>query len=263
MATDTRQDTRQGRMTRERMAGTMPVHAPIYPEPPFYYRNLEMLAWVYETDEEAALDLLPDCLELRLPATATLAVLDAPICTLGSYQEAFLSIAASFEGEPVEYVVNNLLTSDAAIAVGREIWGVPKKLGHIELQKHDQGMIGIVERPKGTRLVTGMFRPERVIPREDAEPFKVPLLTLRVVPHPEGLPPTVELIEHFSPRTNNYRVTDEWYENQFSGPGSLTFDTHSALDPWYLLPVRKMLAAAYSGGPWSFELPYGRILHTY
>ena len=88
-------------MTLERMAGTMPVHAPIYPEPPFYYRNLELLAWTYETDEEAALDVLPDCLELSLPATATLAVLDAPICTLGSYQEAFISIAATFEGEPV------------------------------------------------------------------------------------------------------------------------------------------------------------------
>jgi acetoacetate decarboxylase len=257
------QETVQGRMTLGRMAGTMPVHAPLYPEPPFYYRNLELLAWTYETDEEAALDVLPDCLELILPATATLAVLDAPICTLGTYQEAFISLSATFEGKPVQYVVNNLLTSDAAIAVGREIWGVPKKLGHVELRKGDQGMIGIVERPKGTRLATGTFRPERIIPRELAKPFAVPLLTLRVSPHPEGLPAKVELIEHFSAETNNTKLTDEWYENQFSGPGHVSFDVESAIDPWYQLPVRKMLSASYTGGPWSFELPWGRILKTY
>jgi len=91
-------ETRQGRMTLERMAGTMPVHAPIYPEPPFYYRNMELLAFTYETDLDAALDVLPDCLQLQLPATATIAVLDAPICTLGAYQEAFLGIGATFEG---------------------------------------------------------------------------------------------------------------------------------------------------------------------
>src|SRR3982751_1626608 len=103
------------------MAGTMPVHAPIFPEPPFYYRNMEMVSWTYETDVDAALDVLPDCLELTLPATATVAVLSAPSCTRGSYQGGSLSVSATFEGEPVQYVVNNLLTSDAAIAVGREI----------------------------------------------------------------------------------------------------------------------------------------------
>ena len=69
----------QGKMTLERMAGTMPVHPPIYPEPPFYYRNFELVFWTYETDVEPALDVLPDCLELTLLATATIAVLDAPI----------------------------------------------------------------------------------------------------------------------------------------------------------------------------------------
>jgi acetoacetate decarboxylase len=250
-------------MTLERMAGTMPVHAPIYPDPPFYYRNLELVSWTYETDEAAALDVLPDCLELTLPATATVAVLDAPICTLGTYQEAFLSLSATFEGEPVQYVVNNLLTSDAAIAVGREIWGVPKKLGHVELRKGDQGMIGVIERPKGTRLATGTFRPERLIPREEVKPFAVPLLTLRVSPHPEGLPPVVELIEHFSPHTNNAKLTDDFYENQFTGPGHVDFEVESALDPWYRFPVHKMLHAAYCGGTWSFELPWGKILKTY
>ena len=49
----------------------------------------------------------------------------------------------------------------------------------------------------------------------------------------------------------------------FFGVGHIDFEVESALDPWFRFPVRKMIAAAYVGGNWSFELPWGRILHTY
>jgi len=252
-----------GRMTRQRMAHTMPVNAPIFPEPPFYYRDMERLIFVYETDPNAVLDVLPEGLELREPATAVVAFLDIPVCTLGRYYEAFQSVHATFAGKPVQYVVHNLLTSDAAVAVGREIWGVPKKMAHVRIEKHAEGMLGYVERPLGQRICEGFVRPERLMPRSEAKPFGEPLLTLRVIPHPEGKDPLIELIEHFSPETNNHKVTDEWYERQLRGPGSLRFDAQSAIDPWHCLPVVKMVDAFYSGGPWSFELPYGRILKTY
>jgi acetoacetate decarboxylase len=254
----------QGRMTLERMAHTMPVNAPIFPEPPYYYRDMERLIFVYETDPEAVLDLLPEGLELRQPATAVIAFLDIPTCTLGRYFEAFQSVLATFEGEPVQYVVHNLLTSDAAVAVGREIWGVPKKMAHVGVEKHAEGMIGFVERPKGNRIAEGFVRPERLMTREEAKPFGEPLLTLRVIPDPEGRnDPLIELIEHFSPETNKHKVTEEWYERQLRGPGSLRFEAQSEVDPWHKLPVVKMVDSFYSGGPWSFELPYGRILKTY
>lgn len=40
----------KGRMTKARMANTMPLDAPIYPEPPYYYGNVERLVFIYETD---------------------------------------------------------------------------------------------------------------------------------------------------------------------------------------------------------------------
>ena len=76
-------------MTKARMGPTMPVDAPIYAKPPFYYRNVERLVFTYETDKEAALDILPDVLNLRLPATACVNFLNAPVCTLGAYEEAY------------------------------------------------------------------------------------------------------------------------------------------------------------------------------
>ena len=40
----------KGRMTKARMANTMSLDAPIYPEPSYYYGNVERLVFNYETD---------------------------------------------------------------------------------------------------------------------------------------------------------------------------------------------------------------------
>jgi len=252
-----------GRMTKERMGYTMPLDAPLYPEPPYYYRNVEKLAFVYETDPEAALDLLPEGLELETPATASLVIMDIPICTLGSYNEAYISLRATLDGEPVEYVVWNLLTSDAALAVGREIWGVPKKLCNTWIEKYPEGMVGIVERPKGVRLCTAVLRPERLIPREDAAGWSRRILCVRIIPDPAGGPSLIELIEHFNPKTNNFEAGDDYWKNQIRGTGSVSFPARSAIDPWHKLPAIRMIDASYSGGCSSFDLPSGKVLRTY
>ena len=256
--------SKRGRMSRARMASTMPVDAPIYPEPPYYYRNVERLTFTYETDEEAALNVLPDFLDLSLPATASVTFLNVPVCTLGRYQEAYQSLMAYLDEEPVEYQVYCMLTSDAAVAVGREIWGCPKKQAYISVERLDEFTVGILERPRGTRLCSARIRPERLIPRDHAHPTTRPLLSLRIIPDPEGKKESlIELIDHFNPKTNNFKASEEWWDHQFWGTGSVTFDAQTEIDPWHRLKVIRMLQARYSGGPSSFELPYGKILKTY
>jgi len=49
----------RGRLTKERFAFTMPVDAPLYQRPPFYYKDAKLALFEYETDPEAAADLLP------------------------------------------------------------------------------------------------------------------------------------------------------------------------------------------------------------
>jgi len=252
-----------GRMTKERMANTMPLDAPIYPEPPYHYRNVERLIFVYETDMQAALDLLPAGLELELPATVSLVFLDIPLCTLGAYNEAFVSLRARLDGDPIDYVVWNLLTSDAAVTVGREIWGVPKKLANTWIEKHPEGMVGIVERPKGVRICTALVRPERIIPRAEADSFSTRLACVRIIPDPAGGDSLVQLIEHLDPSTNNFEAGEDFWKNQIRGPGSVSFPAQSAIDPWHKLPVIRMIDAFYSGGNSSFDLPYGKVLKTY
>jgi acetoacetate decarboxylase len=253
-----------GRMTKQRMAVTMPLDTPIFPDPPYHYRDTQRMVFIYETDREAALDLLPEGLELELPAVASMVFLEMPMCTLGAYNEVYVSLRATFQGEPVEYVVWNLLTSDAALAAGREIWGVPKKLACTWIERHPEGMVGIVERPKGTRICTAMFRPERLISPDDHPILKKRrLLCVRIIPDPAGGEPLIQLIEHLDPKTNNFQAGEDWWKNQFRGPGSVSFPAQSVIDPWHKLPVLRMIDAYYSGGHSSTELPYGKVLRTY
>jgi acetoacetate decarboxylase len=136
---------------------------------------------------------------------------------------------------------------------GREIWGYPKKIADIELQKQDEFIRGTVERPAGVRLVTAAMRPERPLP--PAGGVDPGVLSLRVIPSAElDQPPAVaELIQ--VPSTDR-RTHEAW-----SGPATLRFDAGSALDPWHVLPVREVLIGVFSR--FDFTLPHGRVLRRY
>ncbi|MCS6925661.1 MAG: hypothetical protein NZ578_07150, partial [Candidatus Binatia bacterium] len=64
----------RGRLTKEQFAFTMPVDAPLYQKPPFYYKDARLALFEYETDAEAAASILPAPLELTDTPTAALAL---------------------------------------------------------------------------------------------------------------------------------------------------------------------------------------------
>ena len=47
----------------------------------------------------------------------------------------------------------------------------------------------------------------------------------------------------------------------FSGPGNVTFDSPSAVDPWHRMPVRRMVASSW--GRYNFVLPHGKVIKRY
>lgn len=239
----------QGRLTKEKFAIGMPVDAPLYQAPPFYYRDATMVAFEYETDPEAAADLLPEPLELLEPATAVLTMAEYPWTTFGIYDEAFLTLLCAHRGRPVMYCTHVFLTTESPLAAGREIWGIPKKLGHIEFARENDQVMVSVERPKGLRICSGLMRPERPL---DLGSFEaLPMVCLRVIPSPEyGAPPSLaELVEI----DVEYRAKELW-----EGSGSCAYSGASELDPWHKLPVRKMRRCTY--GVHDLELRYGKVI---
>ena len=241
-----------GRLNRQNVGYGMPSDAPLYGKPPFYYTDLERLAFSYETDEEAVLDILPEGLEVPTPATATLLFLRYPFSTLGPYLEAILSVGCIWEGNPCGFIAHIVVDSDQPQAAGREIWGYPKKMAHITLETEGDLVIGTMERPRGNRICTGVMRLEQRM--ETGGPMSGPGMSLRVIPNPEDSmePSLMELIETWS------TVEDKL---AYSGSGFLEFNSASTLDPWHRFAVGKFLGASYSRG--DMVLPHGKVIKTY
>jgi len=241
-----------GRLTKDKFGYSMPVDAPFFCSPPIYYRNAESINFTYETDEEAASEILPEGLELTSPPVATVLFLSYPFSTLGTYDEAILGLACTWQGSPRFYIAHIVVNSDVPLAAGREIWGYPKKFADITFNKERDLILGSMERPQGSRICTGIIRPELPLELVSAEP--VPALSLKVIPGAEeGAEPSVmELIE-VPPQST---TIEAW-----QGTGSLQFDSPSSLDPWHKIEVRKMLTAVYRR--YDQVLDYGRVIKRY
>jgi acetoacetate decarboxylase len=83
----------EGRLTKDKFGYSLPAGAPLYAKPAIYYKNVEAIGITYETDTEAALDLLLEGLVLPEPAPASLLFIRYPWSTLGPYEEAILGIS--------------------------------------------------------------------------------------------------------------------------------------------------------------------------
>jgi acetoacetate decarboxylase len=242
----------QGRLTRERLGYSMPPTSPLFPKPPVSYTGVETVAVSFETDAEAALDVLPEALELPEPAIATAGIYRIPASTLGSYHEAYLVLNALWEGKPCRYDIMFMVTNDMALSYGREILGVPKVLGHVLLEKTYEGVFAYAERPKGHRLLSlGVALEERMDVAEAASAPVPPAVGLRIIGQPEGAEEdvTAELIE-----TGTKRVVHE----QWRGTGMVAFPERSQINDWGVLPVNKIIGAFFSR--MDVELPAPRLL---
>jgi acetoacetate decarboxylase len=215
---------------------SMPPYAPLFPKPPYFYKNATLMIFKYVTTESAA-RLVPEMVELADPPTAGLVFASYPSSNLGPYEEVVQFLDVVFKGQPRQFGAFLYVTSDAAMAAGREMGGYPKKIARIEfLAGPDR--TAVMERPAGLRICTGTMRPEqRQIPGPDpqkasgsAAPLVLNYLTLRLIPSPQlGQPPSLlELLEtHWT-----IDCSEVW-----TGPGSCQFTGASDLDPLHWAPV--------------------------
>jgi acetoacetate decarboxylase len=225
-----------GSLKKEAFGFSMPVYAPLFPKPPYLYKDATLLIFEYVTNPQSAARLLPEVADLYLaePPMAGLVFASYPWCNLGPYHEVVLYVRVVYQGQPLQFAAFLYVTTDAAMAAGREMGGYPKKMGRIEFLPGSD-YAAVLERPAGLRICSGTMRPEQS-QMADTPPFllKNPLplnyLTLRLIPSPVlGAPPTVsELL------VTNWSV--DWSE-AWSGPGSCQLTGASELDPLHWAPV--------------------------
>jgi acetoacetate decarboxylase len=243
--------TFNGRITPDKMRAAMPVDAPLYANPPIYYKRAEAVGILYETDAEAALDLLPEGLNLPQLVTAALLFLKYPFSTLGPYEEAILGINCLLDDQPRFYIPHIVVNNDIPMAAGREIWGYPKKMADIMFVNEVDMVWGKMERPTGHPICSAGIRPEMPMEMEETGGGS---LALRVIPSPEegATPSLAELIEV----PPNMTTHEAW-----AGPGWIDFNSESSIDPWHKLPVKEIIAATYR--VYDQVLGFGKVVKQY
>lgn len=243
-----------GKINEKNIGYSMPVDAPYYNPLPHYFHNVSRYVIKYETDREAALSLLPDCLELVEPATAVLAMGHYEFCSVGTFDEGWLGIVVKFNGKTHVYVPHIICSNDLAVVAGREVIGFPKKYGYVDYYTEGDTILGRVKRPSDWVLVESLFKPQKAL---DPATFKGnSLVCLRVIPNPNpdeaNKPSLVEVIESESTAV----VKDYW-----KGTGTINFPTHSEIDPWHKLKVKEYIDADYVVN--DITVHRGNILHKY
>lgn len=239
--------TRMGRMTREKLGYSMPADAPAYQAPPYHYRNAQSVSVRFETEPDAALEVLPAPLTLIEPATAILSFYWYPFTTFGPYHEVILRLSAEHEGERLTYVQQIFVDTEPPMLAGREIWGFPKKLATIGFGRERDMVFATLERPSGIRLASVVMRPEQPLLNL---PPSGPTVGMRIIPPVSGgSPVSAEIIAADTQHT----IREAW-----QGPGSISFLEHSALDPVDRFPVKRVLKATYM--EYDILLPEGRIM---
>jgi acetoacetate decarboxylase len=226
----------RGTLTKAHLGFSMPPYAPLFPKPPYYYKNATLMIFNYITDESAA-RMVPDVVELADPPSAGLVFASYPSSNLGPYEEVVLFLDVVFKGQKFQFGAFLYVSTDSAMAAGREMGGYPKKIARIEfLAGPDQ--TAVMERPSGLRICTGTMRPEVRLFPDSSDPLSpsptaskvLNYLTLRLIPSPQlNQPPTVsELLE------SQWTIdcTEMW-----TGPGSCQLTGASELDPLHWAPV--------------------------
>ncbi len=241
---------KQGKLTIDKMASTMPVDAPAYHEKPFIYKDAHIYAFQYETDEESASELLPEQLALTDTPSATLAFIEYGQCSLGPYREVTLSIDATYEGEQIPYLAYLFLDEDVPILAGREVYGFPKKKAAIEFTRQEDVLGMYVERPKGIRICSAVMR-DALVFSPMPKGSHVSQVVLRAIPSPE------ENKKHSLLELVKVDYIIEKGVVSF-GTGGCSFTGASELDPLHKLPVRKMLLCSHMA--FDGTLAYGQIL---
>ena len=115
--------------------------------------DAEMLVVTWETRPEIIRGLLPRPLEPGKRPLVTAFVAHYPRTNFDvSYLESALFISAEFEGTPGNYCLSMPVTNDIAMAAGREMYGYPKKMAQISLEKNGNKITGWTER-RGIRFM--------------------------------------------------------------------------------------------------------------
>jgi acetoacetate decarboxylase len=226
--------------------------------------DAEMISVVWETTPESIEKLLPSPLKPAAKPLAMAFVGNYPATNFSlPYLESALFVRASFEGQESFYCLAMPVTDDMAMAGGREIWGYPKKMANISLKREGDAVEGATERHgiqfmKIKAELTGNINENSAMDE---------LLSLGFNPQGEYSATAFNFIHSPSPIEGEaFHHSPRLIQGEtIFRPKTFIFGeaevelTPSEHDPWYDVPVKRILGGFYSVGDNSMLTP-GKML---
>lgn len=237
-------------------AWSMPWDAPLVPEFPFTFRNVEVLTVSYRTTPEAIKALLPP----PLKPTSDLVLIHIynmrDVEWLGSYGECNVMVGAELSKKVAGgYSPYLFLDSDVGLAHGREVHGQPKKFAEARVEVRKDLLVGTVTR-NGIDIITGTMGYKQQ--NGTLEDFKKATfdfgvnLNYKVIPHIDGKPAIRQIT---SRKLSDVRIHECW-----TGPSTVELRPNVQA-PVFKLPVVETGTGLYWRA--DFTLVKGSIIHDY
>jgi acetoacetate decarboxylase len=232
--------------------------APLVPRFPIRFREVSILTVFYRTEPAATERLLPSPLRPAGEIAAVHIYRMGDVERMGAVNECNVMIPATLDRPdgPITggYTVAQFVTSDVALAHGREVHGQPKKLARITLETRGDLWVGVVER-NGIEIVTATLPyKQRVADRAELmSRFDFSLnFNLKAIRHIDGRPAIWEITAR--------RLTDVELFGCWSGPCTVELRANAQAPVWRL-PVVEPL----EGFLWQteFSLVGGERLHDF
>jgi len=164
-----------------------PVSSPLYPSPPYHYDGAELFLALFYGTEESVQALLPEPLRPTDMNLMALLFGRQPCRETGPFMEAGLLVQCLFENpetgeeEVGVFFSHNFVTTDVAMAAGREIWGYPRKLAKISMDWDGDVLRAYVERHD-----TVVLQARCEMTEEGEWIDSGPNVNLHLIPRPDG-----------------------------------------------------------------------------
>jgi acetoacetate decarboxylase len=217
------------------------------------FYDAEMLIVFWETRPDIVARLLPPPLKPAANPIAMAFVANYPRTNFDvTYQESALFLRAEFEGEEGGYCLSMPVTNDIAMALGREIFGFPKKIADVQFHRKGDTLHGWTER-RGTRFMEIRAKMTGKLNLEDA----AAMLLDPAAANPDGSTDSVSYnFKHFpapermgfdyNPRLVKQATTMRPKEVQI-GEAEILLQP-SDYDPWAEVEIVRVLGALYTVG---------------
>ena len=230
---------------------------PSYPRGPWRYTDMHQLVVTYETTAEAVRKVVPRPLE---PAEGDIVTIEwrrmSEVTGFGPYSEVGHSVACTWQGKPVIYVVQAFLDSESPTLAGREILGFPKRHGEPELKIVRDVLTGTLT--YGAVQVALATMPYRMVDLSDRlaeieRELQTTQVVLKLLPDVDNHTPKVAQLV----RVNLY---DVHLKGAWTGPAELFMVPHAGC-PVAALPVVRVIEGRQH--LWDMTLNDGEVVYDY